>query len=234
MNQDIQSQLDRAKKLMRGLEEACNLDLQAKNVSGETKNLTPEVLLKIRRLLDQAFRKFFERYYLDGLSGSDKKSVNVYFPIVSKKEDLKSIFGKAKMNDIETNHQDFYKFIDSVQPYNPDYLWLKYLRDYSNETHIALTPQTIKKENETKLGNAVCVGRGATGVSMSSCFINGIPVNSKDINAEPLENFDPRLGVQRVTWVSFMFSDTDINILWLCKKSIEDGEKIIKRILEFV
>jgi hypothetical protein len=232
MDQDIQSQLDRAKELMQDLEMACNVDLQEKNVSEKTKNLTQEVLLKIRHLLDQAIRKFFEKYYFNGLSDSEKKSTKVYFPIVSKKEDLKFL-GNMKMSDIMISHKDFYKFIDSVQPYNPDYLWLKYLRDYSNEKHIRLTPQTIKKENETKLGNAVHVGRGAS-VSMNSCFINGIPVDSKDLNTEPLENFDPRLGVQRVTWISFVFSDTDINILQLCKKSVGVGEKIIKNILEFV
>ncbi|MCX6764258.1 MAG: hypothetical protein NTU58_00945 [Candidatus Nealsonbacteria bacterium] len=233
MDQDIQSQLDRAKELMQDLEKACNVDLQAKDVSEKTKNLTQEVLLKIRHLLDQAIRKFFEKYYFNGLSDYDKKSTKVHFPIVSKKGDLKFL-GNVKMNDIIISHKDFYKFIDSVQPYNPGYLWLKYLRNYSNEKHIRLTPQTIKKENETRLGNAVRVGRGAVGVSMSNCLINGILVNSKDINAEPLENFDPRLGVQRVTWISFVFSDTDINILQLCKKSVEDGEKIIKSILEFV
>jgi hypothetical protein len=34
-------------------------------------------------------------------------------------------------------------------------------------------------------------------------------------------------------WVSFLFDDSDINVLWLCKKSVEDGKKIIMKILEF-
>ncbi len=96
MNQDIQSQLDRAKELLQDLEKACNNDLQAKDVSGKTKNLSQEVLLKVRHLLDQSVYKFFEKYYLPSLSEADKKSARVYFPIVSKKDDLKSILGRAK------------------------------------------------------------------------------------------------------------------------------------------
>ena len=145
MDQDIQSQLSRAKELLRELESACNNDLQAKNVSGKTKNLSQEVLLKIRHLLDQSIYKFFEKYYFPKLSEADKKSARVYFPIVSKKGDLKSVFGRAKMSDIKTNYQDFYKFIDSVQPYNRDYIWLKHLADFASEKHVRLTPQ-IKME----------------------------------------------------------------------------------------
>lgn len=207
--------------------------MKGKNVSGRTKNLSQEILLKVRHLLDQSFYKFFEKYYFSNLSDVDKKSAKVYFPIASKRDDLKSVLGRAKMDDIEKIHQNLYKFLDSVQPYNSDYLWLKQLRDYSNEKHVRLTPQIIKKENETKLGNAIHVGRGG-GVAMRGCFINGIPVNSADINTEPLENFDPRLNVQRTTWVSFLFENSDVNVLWLCKKSIEEGEKIIRKILEFI
>ena len=127
MDQDIQSQLDRAKELLQALEKACDDDLRAKDVSGKTKNLSQEVLLKVRHLLDQTIYKFFEKHYLSSLSDTDKKSAKVYFPIVSKNGDLKSVLGRAKMSDLETSHQDFYKLIDSVQPYNQDYLWLKYL-----------------------------------------------------------------------------------------------------------
>ncbi len=232
MDENIQSQLNRAKSLFQDLEKSCNNDLRNKKISEETKNLCPEVLLKIRRLLDQAIYKYYKIHYFPKLSEVDKKSAKVYFPIVSKKESLKSILGMAKMGNLETNNSVLYNYLESIQPYNKEYSWLNNLRDFSNEAHIQLTPQTIKHENETRLGSAVVVT--GKGVSMNNCFIQGIPVNSKDINTEPLENFDPRLNVQRITWVSFLFSGTDINILYLCKKSIEDGEKIIKKVLEFV
>src|SRR3989338_158507 len=129
MDEDIQSQLERAKELLQELEKTCNSDLQAKNVSGKTKNLAQEVLLKIRHLLDQAVYKFFEKYYLPNLSESDKKSAKVYFPIVNKREDLKAILGRAKMTNLEIDYPNFYQFIDSVQPYNTEYVWLKLTSD---------------------------------------------------------------------------------------------------------
>jgi len=232
MDQSIQSQLDRAKELLQDLEKSCNVDLESQNVSEKTKNLTQEILLKIRHLLDQVIYKFFEKYYFYSLSDSDKKIARVYFPIASKKDDLKLRLGRAKMTSLKKDHPDFYKFLDSVQPYNSDYLWLKQLAELSTDKHIRLTPQIMKREKETRLGNAVRVRSG--GVSMHNCLVNGIPVNSEDINETPLENFDPRLKVQRVIWGSFMFEGTDINAFWLCKKSVEDGEKIIKRVLEFL
>lgn len=231
MDQDIQSQLDRAKELLQELENACNADLQAKDVSGKTKNLSQEVLLKIRHLLDQSIYKFFEKHYLSNLSDTDKKSAKVYFPIVSKKDDLKSVLGRAKMNDLETRHQDFYKFINSVQPYNQDYLWLKHLASYSSEKHIRLTPQ-IKTETRratvSRGGGSVSWGQGVTfggGVS-----VMGVPIDPA--TQMPIPNNVAETKVEN--WVSFLFGGSDINVLGLCKKSVEDGEEIIKKVLEFV
>jgi hypothetical protein len=231
MDKDIQSQLDRAKELLQDLGKACNDDLQAKNVSGKTRNLSQEVLLKIRHLLDQSIYKFFEKHYLPNLTEADKKSAKVYFPAVSKKEDLKSVLGRAKMGDLETSHQDFYKFIDSVQPYNQDYLWLKHLANYASEKHIRLTPQTKTKTRRVTVsrgGGSVSWGTGVTfggGVS-----VMGVPIDPA--TQMPVPNNVAETKIEN--WVSFLFEDSDVNVLWLCKKSVEDGEKIIKKVLEFV
>jgi len=231
MDKDIQSQLDRAKELLQELESACNIDLQAKEVSGKTKNLTQEVLLKIKHLLDQSIYNFFEKHYLLNLTEADKKSAKVYFPVVSKKEDLKSVLGRAKMGDLETSNQDFYKFIDSVQPYNQDYLWLKHLANYASEKHIRLTPQ-IKTETRratvSRGGGSISWGSGVTfgdGVS-----VVGVPIDPA--TQMPVPNNIAETKIEN--WVSFLFEDSNVNVLWLCKKSVEDGEKIIKKVLEFV
>jgi len=214
MDQDIQSQLDRAKELLQELENACNTDLQAKDVSGKTKNLSQEVLLKVKHLLDQSIYKFFEKQYLPSLSDLDKKSAKVYFPTVSKKEDLKSVFGRAKMGDLETRHQDFYKFIESVQPYNQDYFWLKHLASYSSEKHIRLTPQ-IKTETKrvtvSRGGGSVSWGPGVTfggGVS-----VMGVPIDPA--TQMPIPNNVAETKVEN--WVSFLFEGSDVNVLGLCK-----------------
>ncbi|MBU1036889.1 hypothetical protein KKF32_02540 [Patescibacteria group bacterium] len=231
MDQDTQSQIDRAKELLQELEKAYNDELQAKNVSGKTKNLSQEVLLKVKHLLDQAIYKFFEKHYLPNLAEADKKSAKVYFPIVSKKEDLKSVLGRAKMSDLETNNQGFYNFLDSVQPYNQNYLWLKHLASYSSEKHIRLTPQIkteTRKVTVSRGGGSVSWGQGVTfggGVS-----VMGVPIDPA--TQMPVPNNVAETKVEN--WVSFLFKSSDVNVLGLCKKSVEDGEKIIKKILEFV
>ena len=239
MDEDIQSQLDRVKELLQELEKACDNDLQEKNISGKTKNLSQEVLLKVRHLLDQAVYKFFEKHYLPNLSDSDKKSAKVYFPIVSKKENLKSVLGIAKMTNLEIDYPDLYKFLDSVQPYNIEYSWLKLLSNFSTDKHKKLTPQ-IKKENKTMTAKTEHISvtmpidnpsfsvHQGEGVQIS---IGGVPVKFTNQGIIPLA---PGLQTEVVKWVSFLFEDSDINVVWLCKKSIEDGEKIIKKVLEFV
>lgn len=231
MDQDVQSQLDRAKELLQDLENACNTDLRAKDVSGKTKNLSQEVLLKIRHLLDQSIYKFYEKYYLKTLSEADKKSAKVYFPVVSKKDDLKSVLGRAKMGDLEGSHKDFFKFIDSIQPYNQDYLWLKHLTKYASEKHIRLTPQ-IKTETKR-----VTVSRGGGSVSWGSgvTFGSGVSVLGVPIDPAtqmPIPNNIVETKVEN--WISLLFECSDVNVLWLCKKSVEEGEKIIRKVLDFV
>lgn len=231
MDQDIQSQLDRAKELLQELENACNADLQAKDVSGKTKNLSQEVLTKIKHLLDQSIYKFFEKYFLYNLSKAEKKSAKVYFPIVSKKEDLKSVLGRAKMGDVETKHKDFYKFIDSIQPYNQDYLWLKHLADFASEKHIRLTPQTkteTRRVTVSRGGGSVSWGPGVT--FGSGVSVMGVPIDPA--TQMPVPNNIAETKVEN--WVSFLFEGSNVNVLGLCKKAVEDGEKIIKKVLEFV
>jgi len=239
MDDDIKSQLERAKELMQELEKACNDDLQAKNVSGKTKNLSQEVLLKIRHLLDQSIYKFFEKHYFPNLSDSEKKAAKVYFPIVSKKEDLKSVLSRANMTDLELDHPNFYQFLDSVQPYNAEYSWLRLLSNLAIDKHKKLTPQ-IRVENKTMTAKTENISvtmpidnpnfsiHQGEGIQVS---IGGVPVKFTNQGIVPLSQ---GLKTEITKWVSFLFEGSDVNVLWLCKKLVEDGEKIIKKVFEFM
>lgn len=231
MDHDIQSQIDRAKELFCELEKSCTADLAVKNVSGKTRNLSQEVLLKIRHLLDQAIYKYFEKHYAQTLSAIDMKSAKVYFPIVNIEKDLKSILGRAKMADLDTKHADFYKFLDSVQPYNADYSWLKQLAKFSSEKHVRLTPQ-VKTE-----ARRVTVSRGSGTVSWgpgvtfgSGVSVMGVPIDPTTQLPVPNNIVETKIE----TWVSFLYEGTGINVLWLCKKAIDDGTKIIEAIEKYL
>jgi len=225
MDHDIKSQIKRAKELLRDLEESCNTDLKKKSVSERTKNLTQEVLTKMRHVLDQSMRRFFEKIIAPDLSPNEKDKVKVYFPIAGDRAGLKSTLGRAKMANLETSHPNVFNFLESVQPYNDDYAWLNDFSKFANEKHIRLSPQEIKEESETTLGNAVRVS--GKKVAMRGVSIQGIPVNSEDINSTPLDQFDTRLQVKRTTWVSFNFKGSSVNALWLCKKAVNELDKLI-------
>ncbi len=144
---------------------------------------------------------------------------------------MKSVLGRAKMSDLETNNHDFYNFLDSVQPYNQNYLWLKHLADYASEKHIRLTPQTkteTKRVTVSRGGGSVSWGPGVT--FGSGVSVMGVPIDPA--TQMPVPNNVVETKVEN--WVSFLFEDSDVNVLGLCKKSVEDGEEIVKKTLEFV
>lgn len=239
MNKDIRSQLERAKELLQELENSCDNDLQAKNVSEKTKNLSQEVLLKIRHLLDQAVYKFFEKHYLPTLSDSDKKAVKVYFPIVSKKENLRPVLSKAKMINLEIDYPNFYQFIDSVQPYNAKYSWLKSLSELATDKHKQLTPQIRKKSKtmtaKTKNANVTMpidnpnfsVHQGEN----AQVSIGDVSVKLTNQGIVPLA---PGLKTEFTKWVAFLFEGSNINVLGLCKKSVQEGEILVNQILGYL
>lgn len=230
MDQDFQSQIDRANELLKELEEACNDDLKAQNVSGKTKNLSQEVLTKIRHTLDQAMYKFFEEKYASSLSDGEKQSVKIYFPIVPKQDDLKAMLGRAKMTDMETRHPEFWSFLQKIQPYNSDYAWLTHLAKYASEKHIRLTPQKrMETRRVTVAGGNGSVSWGSGVTFGSGVSIMGVPIDPR--TQMPVPNNIVETKVEN--WISFLFDDSDINVLWLCKKAVEDGEKIIVELLKF-
>lgn len=76
MDQDIKSQLDRAKTLFKRLKQSVQADLTEQEISTTTRNLTQEVLLKMNRLFDQSWRVFFTKHYGPKLS-KEKRGIAV-------------------------------------------------------------------------------------------------------------------------------------------------------------
>ena len=239
MHQDIISQIGRAKVLLSDLEISCEKDLSAKMVSEKTKNLTQEVLLKMKHVLDQTLYRFFEKHIAHKLSAREKSAARIYFPVVNKKEELKSVLGRGKMGSLQIDYPDVFNFLDSVQPYNNGFLWLRYLADFSREKHIRLTPQTktkAKRMTVSKENISVSIPLDDPKFSIQqskNCrvSIGGVPVRFTNQGIVPLA---PGLNTEITTWVSFQFEGTNINALWLCKETVNKGEKIIEQLFSFI
>lgn len=230
---DIESQIERAAELLKELEASLKVDLYSKRVSEKTKNITQEILVKMRSVFDQTMRIFFEIKIEPTLSESDKKKARVYFPIVPKQNDLLPFLGRGLMKDLDKTHSDVYSLLNSVQPYQKRYAWMEHFKKYSNERHIRLTPQKrveskrlVIGDKKTKIivgeGAKLVLGKGASIQVGDKRILGGqtISTDSKKIRGDP--------GITRMEiWVSFYFENSTINSLNLCKTVVVEGGKIV-------
>ncbi len=178
------------------------------------------LLENLRTILDYLAHDIYEQKIQPSRRANGKQDIDnkkIYFPYGKTLNDFRSSVG-SRLPELDSIDRGIYSLIESIQPYLAGDNWLCDFCDITNEKkHRSLIPQERIETNETLLGGGVKVGAGGK-VAMRGCLINGIPVNSEDINKEPLENFDPRLKVQRIIWVSFKFSNTNIIVLPFLKK----------------
>jgi hypothetical protein len=239
MDRNFQSQFDRANELLLDLHNSYNADLTSKVVSERTKNLSQEIMVKIKSSLDQAMRKFYTKHYQPTLAPTDHARAKVYFPIVGKKEDLKGVLGWGQMKDLEIQHPVFYKFLDSVQPYHQEFSWLKKLADFSADKHIDLTPQVHKEFKELHIragGMKLILGDGAAiklGPQAVARIGNVTMYGEQIISADnPIKNLGNEFQ-EVITWSSLLYEGTDLDVLKFCEAVIRDAEKIIIQTLDF-
>ena len=105
------------------------------------------------------------------------------------------------------------------------------LKNIFMDEDIQLTPQT---KTETK---RVTVSRGDGSVSWGSGVTFGRGVSVMGVPIDPATQMPVPNNIVETkveNWISFLFEGSDINVLWLCKKSVKDGEEIVKKILEFI
>lgn len=235
---DINSQIDRANTILEELKQSGNNDLLQQEISDKTKNLTQEVLVKMRSVFDQTMNSFYDNFIEPNLETNEKRP-NVYFPIVNNNNDLKPLLGRYRMKDLADTHPKIFNFIDSVQPYNSQYEWMKFFVTYSNDKHIRLTPQKRKETNRLTLGYggaSMSLGDGCSislppgsSISMGGKTIYGgqqISPDSKFIRAES------GMDIKKEKWIAFTLADSDVNSLGLCENVVHEGRNIINKFFQ--
>ncbi len=222
---------------MNELEVEYNKALDTEEVTDRAINLTHEILLKLRAILDQVMYKYFEQKIASNLTDEEKQKARVYFPIVKSDQSLKSTLERGKLSKIDVEEPEIYNFIRSVQPYVSSHnRWLELLSMYAVEgKHIRLTPQKRiqqKRLNIKSGGSSVSIGEGAniklgTGAGI---FIGGRRImGGQTINTDSEVIYgDPNLDVSREIWVSFNFEGTNINSLGLCKESLQKSKELVE------
>ena len=83
MDKGLESMFTRAKELLRELEEEYNSCLPDRTVTEKIKNLTHEVLEKLRNTLDPTMVKAWKKFIAPNLSEEEQKKAlkRVFFPI---------------------------------------------------------------------------------------------------------------------------------------------------------
>jgi len=235
MNLEIKSILDRADELFKDLEEEYKDCLHTHKITGRAKNITHEVLEKLRNTLDQTMMRAWEKYILPNLSDQQKKRARVYFPVAEDLKSLHSILGRGFMMDLNKIHKKLYDFLLNRQPFiSKDNLWLDLLGKIAAEgKHIRLTPQ---KRTETKRVKVTSSGGGSVAWD-PSCVkygseveVLGAPIDPRTQRIIPTPGVTEKLEI----WVFFILEGYNVNALGFCKEACHKTRVLIEEMFNFI
>lgn len=229
MDPELKSLLDRADELLADLEKEYKECLQGRDVTQRARNLTNEVLVKLRAALDHTMRTAWEKYIAPSLSEQDRGRVYVYFPITNNLNSFRSILGRASKGNVGRVDKNLYDFLLKQQPFSSqENRWLGLLGEIANEgKHVRLTPQ---KRTE-KIRRISVSGRGGK-VSWSPSHVKygpgvkimGAPVDPRTQRIVPT----PGVTEQVEIWVSFVFPDSGVDALRFCKEACQKTRVLIE------
>ncbi len=232
MDSELESMLDRADELLKDLEDEYKKCLQNQSITERAKNLTNEVIEKLRNALDHTMRRGWEKHIAPNLSKQRKKSATVYFPIVSNLESFRSTLGRGHMIDLDGVHKKLYEFLLMKQPFQSgENQWLSLLAKIAPEgKHVRLTPQKRTEARRIK------VSRGENGhVSWDQSSVKfGAGVSIMGAPVDPTtQRIVPTPGVteQVEIWISFILEDYGVNALGFCKEACQKTRALIEEML---
>lgn len=235
MDSDLQGRLDRAQELLRDLEREYGASLASKTVSERAKNLTHEVLEKVRHALDAGMHRLWELHIAPKLTPEQRKRARIYFPIANDLPSFQSILGRAEMEDLATDYKVLYDLLLAHQPFtSADNRWLAILRDLSGEgKHIRLRPQ-----KRTEGRRIVVEGPGGAAVSWDPSavrFGGGVSVMGAPIDPNT-QRIVPTPGIteREEIWVAFLIEWLDINALGFCQEAHRKTGTLLEEMLRLV
>lgn len=236
MNLEIKSVLDRADELLKDLEEEYKDCLQTHKITARAKNITHEVLEKLRSALDQTITRAWEKYISPNLSDQQKKRARVYFPVAGDLKSFHSTLGRGSMTNLDKINKKLYNFLLNQQPFtSADNQWLDLLNKIVVEgKHIRLTPQkridTINRVKVTSSGGGSvswdpsCVKYG------SEVKVLGAPIDPRTQRIVPTPGITEKLEI----WVSFILEGYNVNALGFCKEAYQKARLLIEEMFNFI
>lgn len=230
MDAELRGMLDRAGELLVTLEEEYNSCLKAQNVTERAKNITHEILEKLRNALDHTMRKAWERYISQGLSSQDIRRARIYFPICDDLSSFRSTLGRGIMADLDITNPHLYSFLLDLQPFSSsENNWLRILREVAAKgKHIKLMAQ--KREEFRRINVIALRGEGSVSWDPSSVRfgsgvrILGAPIDPRTQRVVPTPGVSERIE----TWVSFTLEGYGVNAIGFCREAYDNTSKVVK------
>jgi hypothetical protein len=233
MDQELEGILARADELLVDMQREYDGCLHSHNVTERARNLTHEVLEKLRSALDHTMRRVWEKNIAPTLSSDDRERARIYFPVTGDLNSFRSLLGRGYMSDLESVNKNLYDWLLAVQPFSPDgSKWLITLSELAAKgKHIALVPQ---KRSETQRITVTRNGAGAVSWTPGSVRFGG-GVQILGASVDPLtQRIVPTPGVtERLEiWVSFILDGYGINALGFCQDACKKTRELIARMVQ--
>jgi hypothetical protein len=230
MNPELESMLDRADEILRDLETEYNKCLKAKRVTDRAKNLAPEVLAKLKSVLDHTMRRAWEIYIAPNLSEKTRKSARVYFPIADDLNSLHSILGRWGIKDLDKINKKLYDFLLKQQPFSSDKnRWLVTLAKIAGEgKHVRLIPQKLTE----RIRRIKVTGPAGGSVSWDPSSVKfGVGVSIMGTSVDPkTQRVVPTPGVTEKVEIllAFIFDSYGVNALGFCREACQKTRALIE------
>jgi hypothetical protein len=235
MDAELRSMLDRADELLVVLETECDRCLGTQQVSDRARNLTHEILDKLRSALDQAMRRAWEKNVSSRLSQAERERARIYFPISADLHVFRSTLGRGCMTDLATSSPHLHQFLLSKQPFtSQDNGWLRILNELAAEgKHVRLAPQKrVETRRITVTGHK---GRTVSWNPSAVRFGRGVSIAGAPVDPQT-QRIVPTPGVTETleTWVAFVIEGQKVNALGFCRDACARTRQLIEEMADLV
>lgn len=235
MHPELKSILDRADELLKDLEGEYTNCLHSHKVTERAKNITHEILEKLRNALDQTMRKAWEKYISPNISRQKGERTRVYFPIAGDLNSFRSVLGRGFAQNLDQRHKKLYHFLLNRQPFSSGKnQWLDLLTKIAAEgKHVRLSPQKRTEIHRIKVSRpgGGSVSRDPSSVRFGSGVrIMGAPVDPRTQRIIPTSGVTEQVEI----WVSFIFEGYGVNALGFCKEACQKTRTLIEDMINLI
>jgi hypothetical protein len=220
--------LDHASNDLKNIEQQYEQALSEKKIPTSLQIDVKNFMENLRSALDYMAHDIYEVIIKPERDNTGAKAIEkIYFPYGKTENDFKSGLG-SRLPNLQSLNPNIFAIIETIQPHKCSDAWLyEFCRIVNEKKHDTLSPQT-KTERQTMTASA---GDASVTMPINSpnfsvhqgqnvkVTLGGVPVRFSNQGIEPLA---PGLERTITTWVSFQFAGTNIQVLPLLKKALEE------------